>query len=302
MNKIRLKILCFAFLLQTTTSHAQEKVIPYIRLSPLEKMELQIGLVEFKLEYSRSSMRGRNIFGGLEAYGNIWRTGANKNIKLSFNESIIANTDTLSAGTYTIFTKPGTDDWTIFFYQHIDRFGVPKNLDTFNIVSKLKVKPKYLKNPIETLDISFGNLTYGSGDIAISWEHVQIAIPFIIPYSSIIDHRLENQLNVMASDYATAANIYFDQKKDVTKAMEYLNLCTKTRENGKTFDQWLSNIKNKDLELPWAHFLKSKIIADRKDHKNAIIQANFSVRIAEAVGSKYYQRQNRANIEMWGKE
>jgi len=278
---------------------AQDKVIPYPRLSPLEKTEIQIAMVDFKLEYSKPSMRGRKIFGGLETFGEVWRTGANKNIKLSFNEPIVVHSDTLSAGTYTILTKPDLDQWTIYFYDHIDRFGVPKDLDTFEIRSSFNVKPQSLNHAVETMDISFGNLTYGSGDIVIKWENTSISIPFTIPYTSIIDDRLRKVINTLASDYSTTASIYYDKNDDPVTAMRYLDLAIMTRENGQSFDQWLSNLKDKDLGLPWAHLVKAEIYADRKDFKNAIKQAELSLKIAEVVGSRYYIKENSANISSW---
>jgi hypothetical protein len=102
-------------------------------------------------------MRGRKIFGSLEPYREIWRTGANKNIKLSFNESIIINSDTLSARTYTIFTKPEEDEWTIYIYDLIDWYGVPKGIDTLPVITKFEVQPIELRDPIETMDVSFTN-------------------------------------------------------------------------------------------------------------------------------------------------
>jgi len=295
---MRLLVL-FSFLFLYLPTFAQEKMIPYPRLSPLEIIEIQIAMVDFRLEYCKPSMRGRKIFGGLEAFGEIWRTGANKNIKLSFNESIVVQSDTLSAGTYTIFTKPDLDQWTIYFYDHIDQYGVPKDLDTFEIVSSFNVKPELLKHTVETMDISFGNLTYGSGDIVLRWENTSISIPFSIPYPSIISDRLNKELNTLASDYSTTANIYYDKKDDLETAMRYLNLATMTRENGQSFDHWLSNITDKDLSLPWAHVIKSQIYADRKDYRNAIEQAELSLKIAKTVGSQYYIKENTTNISKW---
>jgi len=282
-----------------TVLTAQEKVIPFPHLSPLEQSEIQIGIVHFELAYSRPSMRGRKIFGELEPYCDVWRTGANKNIKLSFDEHIIIKSDTLPSGTYTIFTKPGLDQWTIYFYEYIDWYGVPKGIDTLKIAKELRVQPINLQDPVETMDISFANLTYGGGTIEIRWEQTMVSIPFQIPYDSIIEDRLYEQRNTLASDYAYAANIYFSKANNLEEALHYLDLCTDIRESGRSFDQWLSNLKDKDLGLPWAHQLKSEIYAQQNDFKKAIKQAELSMKIAKVVGSKYYQKENMENLEKW---
>ena len=295
-------ILFFALTFSAFYLSAQEKVIPYPHLSPLQKVEILIGIVDFKLVYSRPSIRGRSIFGGLEPYGEMWRTGANKNIKLSFNEPIIVNTDTLPAGTYTIFTKPEKTKWMVYFYDHIDWYGVPDGIDTLPIVSQFEVKSISLKDTVETLDISFSNLSYDGGAIDIKWENTKVIIPFTIPYDDIITTRLDTQRETLASDYAYSANIYLNKKEDPDQALKYLNLCTQTREDGQSFDQWLSQIKKNNLSLPWAHLMKSEIYATQGTHARAIEEAKRSIQIAEIVGSNYYIKENTENINKWKKE
>ncbi len=53
--------------------------------SPLAEIEQIVGLTEIEVEYSRPSMRGREIFGNLVPYNRIWRTGANASTKISFS-------------------------------------------------------------------------------------------------------------------------------------------------------------------------------------------------------------------------
>jgi len=91
--------------------NAQERLVPYPHLSPLQKIETKVGIVDFTLVYSRPSIRGRKIFGDLVPYNKIWRTGVNKNTRIVFHDNVIIGDSELKAGTYTIFTKPGVDNW-----------------------------------------------------------------------------------------------------------------------------------------------------------------------------------------------
>ncbi len=61
--------------------------------SPASKLEQKIGLTDVTVEYSRPSMRGRTIFGGLEAYGELWRTGANARTKITFSDLLASVQD-----------------------------------------------------------------------------------------------------------------------------------------------------------------------------------------------------------------
>ena len=47
--------------------------------SPASKIEQKVGLTDITIEYSRPGVKGRTIFGSLEPYGKVWRTGANAN-------------------------------------------------------------------------------------------------------------------------------------------------------------------------------------------------------------------------------
>ena len=61
------------------------------RVSPATKVEQMVGLTELKLEYSRPSMRGREIFGNLVPFNKIWRTGANNPTTISFSDDVKIN-------------------------------------------------------------------------------------------------------------------------------------------------------------------------------------------------------------------
>ena len=51
--------------------------------SPSATVEQQVGLSNVTLKYSRPGIKGREIFGGLVPYGQMWRTGANSNTTIS---------------------------------------------------------------------------------------------------------------------------------------------------------------------------------------------------------------------------
>ena len=54
-------------------------------LSPTASVKQKVGLGDIAIDYARPSVKGRKIFGGLEPYGAVWRTGANTATKISFS-------------------------------------------------------------------------------------------------------------------------------------------------------------------------------------------------------------------------
>jgi len=158
-------ILLIVTLLLTTTLAAQISKLTNPKLSPFQKTEIKIGVVDVLLEYSRPSMRGREIFGTLEPYDKVWRTGANKNTKIVFSDYVEIGGVEIAPGAYTIFTKPTNDTWDVYFHTEIDAYGVPDTFNPENSVVQLKVPAVTLNTEVETLAITFDNLTANSATL-----------------------------------------------------------------------------------------------------------------------------------------
>ena len=70
------------------------------------------------IEYSRPSMKGREIFGALVPYGNVWRTGANSATKITFGEPVSFGGVMVKEGSYSLYTIPGERAWTIILNRN----------------------------------------------------------------------------------------------------------------------------------------------------------------------------------------
>ena len=73
--------------------------------------------------YGRPSMRGRTIFGDLVSYDALWRTGANEATTITFSDDVMIEGQPLEAGTYSLFTIPGTEAWTVVFNKVAEQWG-----------------------------------------------------------------------------------------------------------------------------------------------------------------------------------
>src|SRR5437763_15819365 len=58
------------------------------------------------IEYSRPSAKGREIYGGLVPYDQVWRTGANEATSLKTDADLVIGGTTIPCGSYTLFTLP----------------------------------------------------------------------------------------------------------------------------------------------------------------------------------------------------
>ena len=68
--------------------------------------------------------KGREIFGGLVPYNEVWRTGANEATTLTVNKDIKFGDQRLPAGTYSLWTIPQQTQWTVILNSEIPGWGV----------------------------------------------------------------------------------------------------------------------------------------------------------------------------------
>ena len=139
-------------------------------VSPLETVSLKN--TNISITYSRPYKNDRLIFGeetdgALVPHGVYWRTGANKHTFIETDKTLIFGADSLSAGTYSIYTIPNSQSWDIFLNSEIYYFGInqpPSDSD----IARFKVLTSQLFNPVEQFTIDFSGDSI-SNYIDFSW-------------------------------------------------------------------------------------------------------------------------------------
>src|ERR671939_609335 len=76
------------------------------RVSPNATLTQTVGLTDITIKYSRPGVKGRQIWGALVPYDQIWRTGANEATTISFSDDVLINGQPLPKGTYSLHTIP----------------------------------------------------------------------------------------------------------------------------------------------------------------------------------------------------
>ena len=255
--------------------------------SPKSKLVQSVGLTEITIEYSRPSIKNRNIFGSLVPYDKIWRTGADESTKISFSDDVLINSATLNAGKYSLYTIPNKNYWDIIFYRDIDVWGVPRNWDEEKVVLKTRVDSYNLPESInaETLQIFFDFLTNDSAVMAIIWDNTYVPVRITVPTTKNVMLKISEVLNnnPTFSDYYKAAVFMNDQKIDPKKALEYMQLAMDSNENPRF----------------WQLRQYSLILAENKSYKKAISIAKKSLQMAENAGNEIYIKMNKASIQSW---
>ncbi|MCB0464075.1 MAG: DUF2911 domain-containing protein [Aequorivita sp.] len=279
MKKI---ILLFSALLLTVGMQAQ---IETPQPSPFQKIEQKVGLTDVTLEYSRPSMRGRTIFGGLVPYNAMWRTGANANTKITFSDDVEVGGKTLKAGSYAIYTKPGTSSWEVYFYNDASNWGTPVTWDDSKVAAQVTVPAYPMPMNIETFTMSFDSLKSDSVVLGMLWEKTYVGVPIKFGTDKMVSDNIQKVMNGPDSnDYYAAAVYYLESGKDIGKAKNWID---------KSIEM------NKDPKF-WQFRQKSLIYAKAGDKKGAIEAAKKSLELARAAGNNDYVALNEKSLKEWG--
>jgi hypothetical protein len=129
------------------------------------------------VDYSSPRAKGRKIFGGLVPYGEVWRTGANDATTLVVDENLAAAKGTnVPAGSYTIFTLPTADKWTLIINKHTGEWGIPYKYESEEL-ARVPMSVSKTPAPVENFTISFDQ-TGGGCTMLLSWENTQASVEF----------------------------------------------------------------------------------------------------------------------------
>ena len=129
------------------------------------------------VDYSSPRAKGRKIFGGLVPYGEVWRTGANDATTFVVNENLAAAKGTnVPAGSYTIFTVPTADKWTLIISKRTGEWGIPYKYESEEL-ARVPMSVSKTSAPVENFTISFDQ-TGGGCTMQLSWENTQASVEF----------------------------------------------------------------------------------------------------------------------------
>ncbi|MBK7958031.1 MAG: DUF2911 domain-containing protein [Bacteroidetes bacterium] len=269
-------ILAFAALLSAPI-HAQQLKVP--ALSPLQTLEQSFALSSIKLEYSRPSARGRVVFGDVVPFGKIWRTGANASTKITFGEEVKVDGKSLPTGTYALYTIPNKDSWDILFYSDLKLGGNVADYKKENEVLRIRAKAHAYSAKTETFTMNFAEITPSACNLEFIWENTRVSFSIVAEIDSKIMKNIETSLALDGRPYFQAAGYYYENNKDLNKALEWANKAIE--QNPKAF---------------YMVHLKAKIQMKLKDFKGAIASAEQSMILAKEAKSDDYINMNQKLI------
>ncbi|MCS6807907.1 MAG: DUF2911 domain-containing protein [Bacteroidota bacterium] len=154
-------------------AHAQEDKSK--RPSPPATATTTFNGVTVTVNYSQPAKKGREIFGKLVPYGEVWRTGANEATTITLSRDAMINGKALKAGTYALFTIPNKSQWTIIINSDAQQWGA-YNYNQAKDILRTDVPVATLKEPVERFTINFEQSKNGS-ILVMMWDTTKVSVP-----------------------------------------------------------------------------------------------------------------------------
>ncbi|HVO75390.1 MAG TPA: DUF2911 domain-containing protein [Ignavibacteriaceae bacterium] len=145
-----------------------------IRVSPKAEVKQTVGLTDITISYSRPGVKKRTIWGQLVPYDKVWRAGADEATKFTFTDDVVIEGKKLKKGSYSFFTIPSKNEWTIIFNKVADQWGA---FEYNEAEDALRVKVKPIENGYqEWLVYTFTKTGDKTAVVSLEWE--KLKIPF----------------------------------------------------------------------------------------------------------------------------
>jgi len=150
-----------------------------VRVSPKATVIQKVGFTEVRIDYNRPGVKERVIWSGLVPYNKVWRAGANEATKFTFSTDVNINGKTLKAGSYSFFTIPTEDKWTLIFNKVADQWGAFEYNEAEDAL-RFEVTPKE-GSMQEWLAYTVTKTSKNSAVVKLEWEKLEV--PFTIEVS-----------------------------------------------------------------------------------------------------------------------
>lgn len=228
-------------LLLAGAAFAQERGDDLPRKSPNASVSQAVGVTEVTVTYGRPSVRGRDIFGGLVPYGEVWRLGANEATTITFSDDVRVQGVPLAAGTYALFALPRPGFWRFIFNETENQWGAYE-YDASNDALRVPTRPREAERHWEMMTFTFEEVTSESADLVMHWNTLNVSLSISTDTDAIVRRQARSrvpeaedwQMPYRYAQYALEQGIYPEEAigwagRSVTLGENYRNLAVLAR-------------------------------------------------------------------------
>jgi hypothetical protein len=269
-------------------SAADAPAVKFPDPSPKSTLEQSVGATTIKIEYYRPGVKGRKIFGGLEPWGEVWRTGANNPTKVTFSTAVKFGGTDVPAGSYGLYSLLGENEWTVILNKIGEKDWGAYAYNAANDAARVKVKPSKLSDVVETFTIDLNDIKTDSAMLNLMWEKTKVSV------------KIEVDLKDLKAQVAQVMGAPGDKNPNLLFGAAMFNF--ETGGDLKQASMWMNEGLSKQPNAFWFIYRKGLILEKMGDKAGAKAAAEASKKVvAEAKGQPQslideYNRLNDALI------
>lgn len=213
-----------AFVLLVSAHNLFAQAVRFPSPSSGAVLKQSIGITDVTITYSRPGVKGREVWGKLVPYNELWRTGANMATVLEVTDEVMIEGQKLPAGKYSLFTIPAqTGEWTLVINKN-PALGGTAGYKQEEDVFRAKVKPQMQTASREWLEFSFEDLTDSSANVVLYWERLRLPIKMTVATQELTFAKARNAVanaqgaNLGFANYALQTNANLAEALKMTDA------------------------------------------------------------------------------------
>lgn len=227
MHKFRLPVLFSVPLLIVGLAHAQTAtgetlMLDLPRASQHAVVAQRIGITDITINYHRPLANGRQIWGKVVPYGEVWRAGANENTTITFTDPVTIEGQPLDKGIYGVHMIPGEAQWTVIFSKDSKDWGsfsYKKEDDALRVA--VKPQATELHN---ALAYDFDDVKPDSAVVTMSWDKVAVPFKVQVNVNDIVTASIHRQIHGLNQYYwegwDDAAGYFLANKINLDEALK----------------------------------------------------------------------------------
>lgn len=274
-----------AIALPAAPAAAQAVGLP--QASPKARVEQQVGVTDFAVDYSSPAVKGREIFGKgkLVPYGEVWRTGANSATNFVASRDFTFGGTKVPAGTYSLFTIPTESSWTVVLNSNPQTWGT-NGYDAKQDVARIEVKPESLATPRERLTFVFSDTTNDATRLDIEWEKVRVSVPVAVDTKAHVAANIDAATDSAWRPHFESARWLLENDGDMKRALSFADTSIAVKPT------W------------WNTWVKAQILAKQGKPGAAVKFANEAKKLGKGdrVYEGFYKTQIDATLATWKKK
>ena len=130
-----------------------------------------------QVDYGTPSKRGRELFGALAPYGEVWRTGANRATHFTTDRNLVVRDLEVPAGEYTLYSIPSEEGGLLLINTQTGQGGTTYDADLD--LGRVDLTRTTLDESVEVFTILVEETEEG-GVLKLQWGMTELSVPFSV--------------------------------------------------------------------------------------------------------------------------